>query len=180
MRVVGFLILFACLFGCAGSSVLLQGKDKLVRYEQYDKVTGDLDLELVLIEEKHSGYRNYYSLKRNEANIKLVSTPVFEELVRSLEDQDFLEMAKPGVEARRKGVTKVITVENEFGQWVCMNPRDLPCGQENKFAFMDHTVRDCFNRVLALQSVANNEGGDLFYEEQRRLKEENERKGFIQ
>jgi hypothetical protein len=161
------------LTGCAGSSVLLQGEDRLVRYEQFSKETGDRVVELVLVDERHAGYMDIYSEERHDANIKRVPAPVFEELVRSLEELDFMEMAqrqRPDPYAKR--TTRVITVENTRGEWYCVNPEDPLCDEENPFEVLDRTAREYFNRVLALQSVANEEGGELFYKEQRRLEEE--------
>lgn len=174
------MIVISSFLGCAGPSVLLQGEDRLVRYEQFDRKTGDLELELVLVEKRDGRYGEVYSEERNKANVKLVPAPMFEDLVRSLEDLDFVEMAKrrkPDVDARRRGVTRVISVENDRGIWCCTNSTDLPCDEnyvdeDHFFGAMDQVVRDYFNHVLALQSVTNDEGGELFYKEQQRLKEE--------
>jgi len=178
-QIVVLLLLLLTLWGCAGSAVLTEGENRLVRYQQFDKNTGRCDLELLLVEEKHTGYQNLYSKARDKGNIKQVPESMFNGLVESMEDLGFVEMSKPwgpGSESDRAGISKVISVENEKEMWVCSYSRkELTWEQRENFVLIDKMVRNCFDSVLSLQVITNKDGGDIFLKEQRRLKQDTQR-----
>ena len=182
VQVLVLVALISCIFGCASTPDLPRGGNALVRLEQFDVNSGALDLEIVLVEENHKSYQNIYNKTVDKASIKQVPAAKFEYLLESLEDMGFMDFAKPwGASGGRPGTFKSITVENDNGRWVfpifklhSNNPSEEIMEGRRKFKLMDQTVRSCYDSVLALQVVTNQDGKNLFLEEQRKLKEANE------
>lgn len=180
VQVLVFIAFISCIFGCSTIPDLPRGDNALVRLEQYNVKTGALDLEIVLVEENHRNYQNIYNKTRDKASIKQVPTEKYEYLVESLEDLGFMDFAKPwdgGVP--RQGTFKSISVENDNGRWIFpifklpKKPTEEILEGRKQFKLMDQTVRSCFDSVLSLQVITNEDGGNLFLEEQRRLQELN-------
>jgi hypothetical protein len=186
---IGLFILSACLLaGCKSSHILTLGENSTIRYQQFDKNTGQTTLELVLVEESHQDYEDLYSEARDNANIKKAPADMFNDLLKTFEDLGYLEMAKPrqlDSDPRREGASKALIVESDSGRWVCMNSRnylgdetcdELDEGLVNDFHQMERMFLNYFDGILSLQVITNKEGGNLFYEEQKRLQKERQRK----
>ncbi|MFH1999613.1 MAG: hypothetical protein ABIK28_08030 [Planctomycetota bacterium] len=175
----GMLFLVCCAFwagaflGCTSTSVLSHGENRLVRFQQYDKNTHDLTLELQLVEESHQEFKESYSEKRTDGNLKLIPEEMFCRLITTLDDLGFVEMAKPkqlGSDPRTPGTTKIIIVENDSGQWVCTNSKtDLTEQQRLDFALMERMILNCYDSVLSLQVITNEKGSQFFFDEQQQL-----------
>ena len=174
-------ILAACLLGgCRSASILTLGENSLIRYQQFDRDSGEVTLEMVLVEETHKDYQDLYSVTRTDANIKKVPSLQFSKLLETFEDLGFVEMAHPrelGVRPRTDDATKAISVENDRNRWVAMNSKNgLTAEQRPNFYLMERMFLNCYDSVLSLQVITNEEGSKLFYEEQRRLEQENKKR----
>jgi hypothetical protein len=163
-------------WGCASSAILSTGEKTIVRYQQYDGRTGQLTLELVMVEESNQDYENLYSELAANGNIKRVPSEKFEHLVDTLEDLGFVALARPlprGVPPRRADASKMIVVENTSGQWILNNKDTLSLEEREDFNMMVDLIRNCYDSIFSLQVIQNEEGKNLFIEEQQRLKEQN-------
>jgi hypothetical protein len=178
---IGLFILSAgLLVGCKSSHILTLGENSTIRYQQFDRKSGQTTLELVLVEESHKDYSDLYSEARDNANVKKAPSAMFTDLLKTFEDLGYLEMAKPrqlDSDPRREGASKAIIVESDTGRWVCMNSKSyLTADQKEDFYQMERMFLNYFDGILSLQVITNKKGSDFFYEEQRRLKKENERR----
>ena len=162
------------LFGCSSTSVLETGANTIVRYRQIDKKTGKITLELIMVEKNNQAYRDLYSKERKDANIKKVPVERLKSFLRVLDDLGYLDMACPlpkGTAPCYSGVSKALIVENDSGQWVAMNRSNLTLDQYKRFQEMVQHFRNYYDTTFSLQAIQNEEGQNLFLEEQRRLQE---------
>lgn len=175
------LFVLALLFfsGCAGAGYLTEGGNSIVRYQQFDTSSGDMSLELVLVQETHKNYQNLYEEVRENANIKKIPLAKFEYLVETLVDLGYMEI----VEASAGSISssRAIVIESDAGRWTARNDSEgLTENQHYDFLEMMALVRDCYDSVLGLQVIhkgLGTGGENLFLEEQKKLKEQNKSRG---
>lgn len=170
---VAGLFLASILTGCSSTTVLSHGENQMVRFQQFDKKTHECTLELLLVEESHKDYQDFYSQQRPDGNIKLIPAEMYKRLVLTLDDFGYVEMARPrqlGSDPRTPGTSKIICVENDSGRWVCTNSKeDLTDDQRQDFTNMEKMILACYDSVLSLQVITNEKGGQLFFDEQQKL-----------
>lgn len=172
-------ILALCLLsaGCASADFLSEGGNSVIRYQQYEKDSGEMALELVLVQETHKDYENLYNEVRENANIKKCPLPKFSYLAESLVDLGFLDIAKAGRALPSEGSvmgTRVLVIESDAGRWVAENT-DMSIEEKESLRDMVTLFRTCFNSILGLQVIHSGPGTggeELFLEEQQKLKEQ--------
>lgn len=177
-----FILAAILVAGCKSGSVLTLGGNTVIKYQQFDKASGEETLELVLVEESNETYKNLYSKEKPNANTKLIPADKFSLLLQTLEDLGYVEMANPRelqAAPRLNGANKAIVVQGDLGMWMLTNDFDALAdtfeSSENPFMdfhMMERAILNCYDSVLSLQVVTNEKGGELFFEEQRRLQEQ--------
>lgn len=179
-----FILALLLFSGCAGAGYLTEGGNSIVRYQQFDTSSGDMTLELVLVQESHKNYQNLYDEVRENANMKKIPLAKFEYLVETLADLGYMDI----VEASAGSVSssRAIVIESDAGRWTarnwtgCDETEGLTDEQHYDFLEMMAVVRDCYDSVLGLQVIhkgLGTGGENLFLEEQKKLKEQNKMRG---
>jgi hypothetical protein len=165
--------------GCTSTSVLGDCENTLVRYQQISKDTGQITLEMVLVEQNHRNYADLYSDPRQTANVKKVPHDDFLYLIQILNDNDFFELANgPAFSPNGTKVeaSRAIVVEQGSERWTLKNNMKMTAEQRKDLTFMITRFLDCYDSIMQLQTVTNEKGMDFFVEEQKKLQQDKQAK----
>ncbi len=177
------MIFLGSLLSCASSPVLTLGDNSLVRYLQFNKSTGEVSLEMLLIDENHTRCEKLWKEAKKHVLMKTVPHQKYQQLLEFLEDNNFLKMATPsapGTDARFKGGSKAIMVEDSTGQWTLHNTKEFSVDQHMDMIRMYKEILDRFDFTdspsVTVKENTKEEGADIFMKEQQKLQENNRKR----
>jgi len=177
-------IMLAALFaGCAATQNPLENESNvLVRYREIpDEAIGGSVKELVLIHEDHSDFDALFADNKSRASVKRIPRDYFTSLVDLLAEDDFFVMAGDNYAAVGASLGSVvesdrtISVETPLTKWTVHKNPNFTLDDYTRFNSMFANILACSNAVPTFQVIDNEQGGDLFLEQAKRLRLERER-----
>lgn len=176
-------IMLAALFaGCAATQNPLENESNvLVRYREIPDEAGGQTKELILIHEDHSDFDALFANNKARASVKRIPRDYFKALIDCLSDDEFFAMAGNDFGGPGNGLgaavesDRTISVETPLTKWTVRKNPSFTLEDYKRFNSMFANILACSNAVTTFQVIENEQGGDLFIEQAKRLRLERER-----
>jgi len=167
----------AALFsGCTATQNPLENEENvLVRYRAVPDEPGSRAVELLLIHEDHSDFDALLAANKNRASVKRIPRDYFKALVECLADDEFFEMAGGDMVGQVEH-DRTISVETPVTRWFVHKNPSFTLEDYERFNSMFAVIRECHDAVPTFQVIDNQQGGEYFLEELKRLRLERERR----
>jgi hypothetical protein len=148
---------------CAGPAGGASGHRVLVRlYDAED------DVRLELANESHPELRDVYSRPREDAALKLAPDALMDDLLASIEQIHFEQLATPGEppaeqEAAPRGLRGWVSVSEDGEQRTFLVPAQQPTAEQlQAYTRMKLVINHYYSQVGGLQFIRNPQGHELF------------------
>ncbi len=172
-------IAIAALFaGCTATQNPLENESNvLVRYREIPDESGGSTKELLLIHEDHSDFNALFADNKARASVKRIPRDYFKALIDCLADDEFFAMAGGGFGDPGATVEsdRTISVETPLTRWIVRKNPSFTLEDYTRFNSMFANILACSNSVATFQVIDNEQGGNLFIEQAKRLRLERER-----
>ena len=126
------------------------------------------NLDLFLINESHTSKSDYYSQVRGNASTKVIPDLDMGALILQLEEFGFFEIADAGFR-RTPGARSTLMVERGGLKYSLRQHRDREPSVSAKIENCNQAFRAMYDAHYSMQVIHNNQGKELFEQQQRQL-----------
>lgn len=164
MRILTMFLL-AAVIGACGSTPPIVPETQPCQVSFKDYRTG---LDFFLINESHTSKTEYYSQVRRDAKTKVIPDLDMGALILQLEDFGFFEIAEAG-HRRTAGARSTLLVDRGGLKYSLSQHRDREPSVSAQIEKCNQAFRAMYDAHYSMQVIHNNQGKELFEDQQRQL-----------